>query len=518
MQQIMNLQGDRLNKFRPVELDYFSKSSNWSDFVELIRRPVQDWLTISDAALDELFFFSAGNPYFAKLIANQLFDDMVENRFSDASEFDVKNAIDKALTTLIAQNSFTHFWNDGLVEESDNAEKIRIIRRSVLIAAGKAFREHSSADAKAMWAEFRNLAGPSVSEQAFRSILQDFKRRKVLIEDQHGNITPKIPLFQSWLKDKGVGELLATTRELEHVRSRLQHEEEVRVTDAEIMELRERLNQFRFRGQAIESSAIRKWLDQFDSPEDQRLMYRLLSKVKFYDENTVRAKMHEALGIVTRDMLTVIEAGSRVRRDILVSSLDESPAKAGPTYCRLFADENRMAVGSLKYLDTLRQEFSSDSRIQRHSRIQRLVFIDDFSGTGQTLLDGLKRELELLRRVNEKGIRIILITVVGFTQARDRVEQFIEQNGLDAYIHFCDELGPEDQAFSERSAIFSNPAERESARQVAEAKGVVLEKRIPLGYGDTQATVIFYQSCPNNTLPILWSPSKDWSPLFPRFS
>ena len=87
MQQIVTSQGDRLNKFTSVELDYFTKSNNWSDFGELIRRPVQDWLTISDAALDELFVSSAGNPYFAKLLARQLFADMVENRYSDASEF-----------------------------------------------------------------------------------------------------------------------------------------------------------------------------------------------------------------------------------------------------------------------------------------------------------------------------------------------------------------------------------------------------------------------------------------------
>ena len=100
MQQIINLQGDRLNKFRPVEVDYFARSSNWSDFVELIRRPVQDWLTIRDGALKELFTSSAGNPYFAKLLASQLFSDMVENRYSDASEVDMTTAIDKALRSI----------------------------------------------------------------------------------------------------------------------------------------------------------------------------------------------------------------------------------------------------------------------------------------------------------------------------------------------------------------------------------------------------------------------------------
>ena len=85
MGRIVTLQGDRLNKFTPVEVGYFNETSR-SDFAELIRKPAENWLTINDAALRELFESSAGNPYFAKLLASQLFIDMVKNRDSDASE------------------------------------------------------------------------------------------------------------------------------------------------------------------------------------------------------------------------------------------------------------------------------------------------------------------------------------------------------------------------------------------------------------------------------------------------
>ena len=191
MQQIMNLQGDRLNKFRPVELDYFSKSEDWSDFVELIRRPVQDWLTISDAALSELFESSAGNPYFAKLLASQLFSDLVKYRHSDASEVDMAEAVERVLTS-IGKNSFAHFWTDGLVETRDNTEEMQI-RRSVLIAAGRAFRKHITANADSIWQEFRNATGFPFEEQRFRLTLQDFMRRRVFVEKEHGDITAKIP-------------------------------------------------------------------------------------------------------------------------------------------------------------------------------------------------------------------------------------------------------------------------------------------------------------------------------------
>ena len=197
MQQIMNLQGDRLNKFRPVELDYFDKSTNWSEFADLIRRPVEDWLTISDAALDELFTDSAGNPYFAKLLASQLFEDMVENHYSDASEVDMKGAINNALRFQVGANSFAHFWTDGLAATSDNAEEIRLTRRAVLIAAGRAFRNESPATSESIWNEYKNATGSPGEEQRFRSTLHDFVLRKVLVQDENQNYASKTPLFQS---------------------------------------------------------------------------------------------------------------------------------------------------------------------------------------------------------------------------------------------------------------------------------------------------------------------------------
>ena len=505
MQRIVSLQGDRLNKFRPIEVNSFDRS----DFVELIRKPVEDWLTISDSALNELFESSAGNPYFAKLLATELFSHMVENRYSDASEIDVTIAIDKTLQNIGA-NSFAHFWTDGLVESSDGIDEQRMIRRSVLIAAGRAFRKYTLVNTENIWTESAKAVGLPIGENRFRVTLQDFLRRRIMAEDGEGNITPNIPLFRSWLTGNGVGELLEDSQELDDLTAKLEDEKRIRVQDKEILELCEKWQQFRYRGQSVVLATIRRWLEQFDNPEDQRLMFHLLSGLRLYDQHTVRAKMNEAFGIVTRNMRTVIETGSRVRRDILVSSLDSSAAKAGMTYCRLFASENQIwseSVNSIRLLER---------RLDEQSEIQRLVIIDNFAGTGSTLVNGLKEHLDILKLANAKGIRVVIIVVVGFGQTRDRVSRFIKDNNLDADIYFCDELGEEDKVFSEMSTLYTESQERDHAKQVAESKGVALERRHPLGYEDTQSVVVFFDSCPNNTLPILWSAKNGWAPLFPR--
>ena len=97
-----------------------------------------------------------------------------------------------------------------------------------------------------------------------------------------------------------------------------------------------------------------------------------------------------------------------------------------------------------------------------------------------------------------------------------RIEKFIDRHELDADVYFCEELGKEHMVFSEDSAVFSDARDRESARQLAESVGMKLEARMPLGYGGIESLIVFYQSCPNNTLPVLWSQNDGWRPLFPR--
>ncbi len=329
-----------------------------------------------------------------------------------------------------------------------------------------------------------------------------------MVEDK-GKITAKIPLFKDWLADKGISELLADRNEMDYMAARLKQEERLRVTDKEILKTREHLGHYR--GRTIEAAAVRTWLEQFETLEDQRLMNTLLTGVRMYHENTVRIKMREAFGIVTRNLRTIVRPGERVRRDIVVSHLDNSEGKSGPMYCRMFGDENGMSSGSFLTLESFKR------KLDKEHRFQRLVLIDDFSGTGQTLVEGLKQALETLRAANSQGIRIIVTVIVGFPEAREKIQRFIEENNVEADVHFCDELGDEDRFFSPTSCTFPDPFQRARAQEIAETKGVRLEPRIPLGYGGMEAPVVFYQSCPNNSLPILWSRRNGWFPLFTRF-
>ena len=510
MQQIMRLQGDRLNTFRPIKVDYFDRDQNWADFVDLIERPVADWFSISQDALHSLFIACGGNPYFAKLIASEMFSDMVEKEHSDVSEFDMDVAIRNTIAS-VASNSFAHFWNDGLIEDPGTANETRSVRRSVLIAVGRSLRKGMDITADRIWGEFRLHSGLSMPRGRFESTLNEFESRRILKPHGEGNVDVEIPLFRSWLEEKGVGELVADAREIENVNTSLTHEEETRVKDEEIAELIDGWRHFRYQGRSKEASDVKKWLRQAPHVDDQRLLFRILENLEVYDQLRLRSKMHEAFGIVGRGLAKAPRGHARVRRDVLVTTLDESPEKGGWQYCNLFGDENQLAKGSVQSFLWIER---SPNRLDS---FERLVIIDDFAATGNTIVRGLSEKLDLLKKANRFGLKIIVMAVVGFEAAKRRIENFAKRNVIDLEVHFCDTLETRDQVFSSDSKIFPEEGDRERAKSLVEGIGVRLERRQPLGYGGLGAAVVFEHKCPNNTLPIFWSKDSDWKPLFPRF-
>jgi len=515
MREIMTNQGDRLNKFKPLRVDYFTRA-DWGDFTDLIRRPVDEWMSISQNALEVLFEWSAGNPYFAKFLAAQVSTAMMDKRQCDVSEVDMADAVESAAVS-IGVNYFAHFWQDGIEVSAKDQDKIQLDRRLILVALAKLFRTHSIVTEASVKDELMATSGPKLGESSFYAILNDFVNRDVLVRQDGGEISPKVPLFKKWLTDRGVSELLPNIREADYLMKALHDEERSRVTDSEILDICDRLG--RYKGKDFQATHVRAWLEQFGSGANQRLMYRLLLSMTVYDESTVRAKMKEALQIVTTGLRTKISPRQRVRRDIAVSYLETSQSKSGPSYCRLFRDQNKMSTDSFMTLEQIRRKVNAINigRVATAGEtFQRLVLLDDFAGTGGSLVSGLESASEILRLVEKAGIGIVLIVVAGFDSAYDSIVACIESIGVNVSVHFCDQYGDEDRAFSSESKMFLNESERTEARNVAESFGLRLEQKHPLGYGGTEALVAFYESCPNNTLPILWSHNNKWRPLFPR--
>ena len=137
---INSAQGHALNRYQPMQLDYFDKSIHWRDFEDLVRRPVEPWLEYSDDAVSALYEISAGNPFFTKLVCRSLLALMIERRDAHITTREVEEARRSALRTIQA-NAFQHFWEDGILEAGESLEAISVDRRKILLAWADALRE-----------------------------------------------------------------------------------------------------------------------------------------------------------------------------------------------------------------------------------------------------------------------------------------------------------------------------------------------------------------------------------------
>lgn len=497
--------GAELNRFAAFPVDYFDRETHWADFQDLVRKPVANWLEYNDDALLALYHETAGNPYFTKHICREVFNLAVSRRDGYITPKEVEIAVRKTISS-IGPTGFQHFWIDGLLDSGGAAEDKSLLRRRVLLAVASALRTHGLAEKGGI---LEQGALSNVPPEIVEAELTDFVNRKVLVQSEGFHC--KVPLFEKWLREHGWEDIITRVLDEQAAMERARADEEARVKPKEIVDLVSTWPLYK--SKPVTENDVRFWLDQFKTRREERLMFRILQDLTFYNRATVRAKMNEAFDLIVRDMAKrgVTWTGKRGKRDdILVSYLDQSPAKSGTRYATLFVEENKIvqsnAVSRPRILDTLAQR----------ENIQALIFVDDIIGTGGSVTDNVRKLLDEQRELLEfKNLHVYIVAVCGFLGSQERTEQELRNLGLEASVRICDPLGDENKCFSTVSKLYS-AKEREEAMYVAKKYGSALVSQNPLGYGDCQAAIVFEDNCPNNTLPILWAKGSNWKPLFPR--
>lgn len=136
---VMDRQGQKLNKFIKEPLDYYSRASEWEDYVTLIREPTAGKLTWHDDAIAEVFVATNGNPFFSKIVCGGVYAAAVAERDVDVTAYEVTRSLDREIAGFDV-NSFAHLWQDG-ASNLEGAAEIEILKRSrTLVAIGRTLR------------------------------------------------------------------------------------------------------------------------------------------------------------------------------------------------------------------------------------------------------------------------------------------------------------------------------------------------------------------------------------------
>jgi len=504
MVQIIDCQGDQLNKWQSFDVDYFDKETHWGDYKELIQRPVVDVIEFTEEAYEHLHEYTFGNPFFTKVICRRIFENAVKSRDGYIRSREVLSAI-STVANECDRNTFQHFWEDRILDTGEKAAEKSIRRRKVLISVSDLVEKQEKAN-------IQNLMHHDLIKDvpSFEADLKEFESRNILVS-QNEEYDFKVKLFKLWLKGRGVGEIISTFVDLDALLRIKQAEENFKIKPSEIVALKSKFGMYK--GQSVSEDKIRCWLDQFHNPKEQRLMFRILDSCIFYSAASCRSKLLEAHSIVKSRVVHVVEEGKQKRSDLIVSYYDHI-GKSSAGYARMYADEASI------YVDNVVEKGELIDVILTRSDIKALVFIDDIVGTGNSAIDFLTSiDSTLYPYLIEKNIQVFFIAIAGFTDGIKKVQDGLTKLNSEIRFHVCDTYDETFKSFSSKSKVFIDPSEREHAKTVAHRFGKILEKKWPLGYGDLEAAIAFENSCPNNSLPILWAEGKGslkWLPLFKR--
>lgn len=156
-------------------------------------------------------------------------------------------------------------------------------------------------------------------------------------------------------------------------------------------------------------------------------------------------------------------------------------------------------------------------KLKEVKRQTSLIFIDDFSGSGNQFISYYKAFIEPQIKGKAQINELYFLTLFYLKRAESYITRSKPKIQIIGNVKY--------PAFLSRGSVFGYRKSMLSIRDFSHKYGAKLfsvfdrdtkaEISHPLGYDNSQALIVFAYNTPNNTLPIIWS-SKNWIPLYPR--
>lgn len=137
--------------------------------------------------------------------------------------------------------------------------------------------------------------------------------------------------------------------------------------------------------------------------------------------------------------------------------------------------------------------------------IQNIVFIDDFSGSGDTFISELKKCPD-----RYKGKSVYFITINTMIQAVRKINNYCSKNNISVVLL---SIFNQEKAF-ERGLFEDDEKAKNEIREMSDS--LLIPSEAIFGHKKTQALVVFYNNTPNNTLGFIRYNTDKYKALFPR--
>ena len=289
--------------------------------------------------------------------------------------------------------------------------------------------------------------------------------------------------------------------------------------------------------------AVEQWLENFSgayasSDTERRHALYLLSKFLYFGSTELRELLKAMFRDLIRQPLTAQARKSLVDQNDLAKAHEAflrelagtrflglgNPSESAAYMLYNFRSVNRLPIEFFpNFYELFSHALNSSDNKWVKTNVHRVIFIDDFCGTGGQAVDLSSKYLPVIRQATRNsGISVetwyltILATSSGLTHVRS--------NTHFDYVASVSELDDSYRAFEPGAQLFAGPPQgvtEFTAEGLARYYGgQLVGPDHALGYGNSQLLVGFHHNVPDNTLPIFWFDEPDplWSPIFPRVS
>jgi hypothetical protein len=286
---------------------------------------------------------------------------------------------------------------------------------------------------------------------------------------------------------------------------------------------------------------IDSWLDNFSDPatrdSDRLHALYLLSQLTYFGD----VELRQMLQGIYRDKFKypiVAEARKRLGGTTDTAVLAQAfrdelshtrflglgnPAESGTHLLYFFRQENRLKKDYFVHSHELFDRPLTDPAVDiAIPDLRRLVFIDDFCGSGSQARRYSRTVLTSLRDICDrtgKSIRTSYFSLVAVDSGITRVKNEATFDDVDAIFV----LDSTYKCFSAESRHFRTPPpglEQDTAHEMARRYGNYIYPEHPIGFKDGQLLIGFHHNIPDNTLPIVWYEEQDhpdWRSILRRY-
>ena len=194
-----------------------------------------------------------------------------------------------------------------------------------------------------------------------------------------------------------------------------------------------------------------------------------------------------------------------------------NPSDSGTHLLYYFRQENQLDRDLFVSAHELLDQDDATGRAILEGTVTRVVFLDDFCGSGR---QAIRYSTSIVEKLKTAAPKLETRYHVLFATSRG-LEEVRKKTRFDVSSSVC-ELDPSFKSVSPESRYFRNaPQEidRDFARAMCLKYGKQIEPSSPLGFGGCELLIGFEHNIPNNTLPIIWSEGhtgRHWVPALKR--